>query len=209
MLQTVKLNNEIVLIDRYAFADCTEIRHINIPDQLGGSTGSVGGINAFAFKNCYSLTQVSFPEGCYLRTGAFQGAGLQRVTFPANSFWNPDITNSNNPLVFLFDSSEGNVGVFDRCYSLTTLICSVPGTEHSSDAIPESRRCLRNIFFPEIVNTTNSSTRGGAMPALTWQNPSCADDSFGDILFPTCYLYIPRQGSISTSTPTVPSYKPY
>lgn len=209
MLQTVKLNDEIVLIDRYAFADCTEIRHINIPDQLGGLTGFGGGINAFAFKNCYSLTQVSFPEGCYLRTGAFQGAGLQRVTFPADRYWNSDITNSNNPLVFIFDSSEGNVGVFDRCYSLTTLICSVPGTEHSSDAIPESRRCLRNIFFPEIVNTTNSSTRGGSMPALTWQNPSCADESFGDILFPTCYLYIPRQGSTSTSTPTVPSYKVY
>lgn len=208
MLQTVKLNDEILFIDRYAFADCTELRDINIPEQLGPA-GAVGGIGAFAFKNCHSLTQVAFPEGCYLRTGAFQEAGLQRVTFPANSFWNPDITHSNNPVVFEFNTSEGNVGVFDRCYSLTTLICSVPDTENSSGTIPESRCCMRNIFFPEIVKTTNNSTRGGSMPALTWQNPSRADTSFGDILFPTCYLYIPRQGTLSNSTPTVPSYKSY
>lgn len=209
MLQTVKLNNEIVLIDRYAFADCTEIRHINIPDQLGGSTGSVGGIGAFAFKNCHSLTQVSFPEGCYLRTGAFQGAGLQSVTFPANSFWDPDITHSNNPLVFEFNTSEGNVGVFECCYNLATLICSVPDTEHSSSNIRDARRCMRNIFFPETVKTTNYSTRGGSMPALTWQNPYYAGASFGDVLFPTCYLAIPENDYFSNSTPTVPSYHAY
>jgi hypothetical protein len=215
MLQTVKLNDEILLIDRYAFADCTELRDINIPEQLV-SAGYNGGIGAFAFKNCQSLTQVSFPEGCWLKTGAFQGAGLQRVTFPANSFWDPDNIDyaddkkKPNPLIFLFkDSSEGTVGVFDRCYSLTTLICSVPDTADSSGTLPDSRRCLRNIFFPEIDKTGINSVRGGSMPALTWQNPSCADDSFGDILFPTCYLYIPRQGPIITSTPTVPSYKVY
>lgn len=95
---TVVLPNSIEKIDDYAFQDCHALTQMKFPASL-----KTIGINSFngckslselpvlpdalesiglnAFKDCIALIEVTIPGDCLLGNSAFEGSGLQKITF--------------------------------------------------------------------------------------------------------------------------------
>ena len=75
-IQHVDIPVGIIVINKYAFADCREIKEVTIPE-------GVIKIGEGAFMNCHALEKVHLPSTLkYIDVGAFQGCtNLNEVTF--------------------------------------------------------------------------------------------------------------------------------
>lgn len=75
-IQHVDIPVGIIVINKYSFADCRQIKEVTIPE-------SVIKIGEGAFMNCHSLEKLHMPSTLkYIDVGAFQGCmNLKEVTF--------------------------------------------------------------------------------------------------------------------------------
>ena len=80
---------QVTTIDSYAFANCTKLRIINIPD-------SVRTISTCAFQNCYSLVTVFFPASLItIGTSAFNNCSNIRYFDFSRAQQIPTLPNTN------------------------------------------------------------------------------------------------------------------
>lgn len=98
-LETVTLHEGITQIRAYAFAGCSSLQSVNLPQNndigIGGyafyectslksiSISNGGGIGEFTFYGCTSLTEINLGSVSSIGEGAFRGcASLKRITIP-------------------------------------------------------------------------------------------------------------------------------
>lgn len=109
-------NNELKQVGQYAFAVCTNLSTVNLPN--------CSLINNYAFTACAKLVNVSFPMCSRINNYAFNGCtSLEHVNFPKCSMLNYYAFNNCTNLT----SAEFSVcdyihnGVFSNCSKLTSL----------------------------------------------------------------------------------------
>lgn len=75
-IQHIDIPVGIIVINKYAFADCRQIKEVTIPE-------GVIKISEGAFMNCHALEKLHLPSTLkYIDIGAFQGCmNLKKVTF--------------------------------------------------------------------------------------------------------------------------------
>lgn len=83
-LKSVRLPRTLKVLSSHLFSDCIRLKHVEMPDN------SITRVKMFAFHNCESLTELSFPnslksvEGCAFRNCT----ALKHVSFPPDVVFN-------------------------------------------------------------------------------------------------------------------------
>lgn len=83
-LKSVRLPRTLKVLSSHLFSDCIRLKHVEMPDN------SITRVKQFAFHNCESLTELSFPnslksvEGCAFRNCT----ALKHVSFPPDVVFN-------------------------------------------------------------------------------------------------------------------------
>ena len=156
-LQTVTIadGSQLTNINRSAFAECTNLTSINIPN-------SVNSIGESAFYVCSSLTSVTIPEGMsIIRMYTFIGCtSLTSVTIPnsVTRIYNQafkDCTGLQN--VYFADGSQlTNIEerAFNGCTGLQSITIPASVTSLGYHAF---RNCtsLQNVYFADGINLTS------------------------------------------------------
>ncbi|MGN1481962.1 leucine-rich repeat protein, partial [Porcipelethomonas sp.] len=109
-------------IDWFAFADCTNLKNVTIPD-------SVTRIGYEAFRDCSSLESVSIPDSVTSIGGeAFAGSGLKSIVIPdtvtdisGGTFYNCSDLESVVLPEGMTSVPTFNYGFFEDCESLTSV----------------------------------------------------------------------------------------
>lgn len=182
-LDSYSIPNGILIIDKWAFADCHSLTTINVPESVTriGDSAFVGctsltsitipervtSISKSAFSRCMSLTTIIVPEGVTtIEEGAFSGcSSLASVTIPES------ITNINN-------------GVFAGCSSLTTITIPDTVTGFGSSAF-SGCSSLTNITIPESVTDIGYAAFSGCTSLTTITLPESVT-TIGNKAFDKC-----------------------
>lgn len=80
-LKSVSIGSEFTVVYPYAFSDCTNLKKVTFTNKKGDVS-----IDKFAFVNCISLKNVSFPPTVTLDSSAFLNCTkFTRIEFPENT----------------------------------------------------------------------------------------------------------------------------
>lgn len=126
-LSSITIPNGITSIGSYAFAMCSALKHVALPAAIDTALT----IDGYAFNNCYSIENMSIPEGTLdIGNNAFNGCyNLVSISLP--------------------NSLEGlGVEAFKQCHSLKTIY--LPGSiVEIGDNMFEYCISLENVTFGE------------------------------------------------------------
>ncbi|MBQ8174648.1 MAG: leucine-rich repeat domain-containing protein, partial [Clostridia bacterium] len=191
------LDGSVTSIGSLAFADCTGLTNINIPD-------SVTSIGNNAFEHCTSLTNIEIPDGvASIGTYAFTGCtSLTSVTFGEDSqltsLGDSAFSDCTSLISVIIPGNVTSIGAstFSGCTSLTSI--KIPDSVTSIDyyaflgceslasiEIPNSVTNISPDAFVECWNLL-SVYYGGSM--ADW-NSTLGDEGKGDLDNATRYYY--------------------
>ncbi len=148
---------EVTGIDEYAFAGCSDLTKVEIPD-------SVTFIGAYAFAECTALESVKIPSGVTrIEEGTFSGCGsLNEIDIPgsvqeigANAFWYSGLTSIEIPGsvtrigsgAFYYCLKMTRANISEGVQSIGEYAFGVTGLTEAT--IPESVTNLEHCVFSE------------------------------------------------------------
>ena len=116
-LQSFDFQN-ILSVGKYAFQNCNNTQFSNL--------GNIMSFGDNSFSNCSTLTSIEFPDGVFLDYNAFDGCGLQSVTFKGDftaSAYGRCFNWCNNLTSVTFETqfSYLPMGMFNHCSGLQTI----------------------------------------------------------------------------------------
>lgn len=116
-LQSFDFQN-ILSVGKYAFQNCNNTQFSNLENIISFGEGS--------FQNCSTLTSIEFPDGVFLDHNAFEGCGLQSITFKGDfttSVYGCCFLNCNNLTSVTFETqfSYLPMSMFGKCKGLQTI----------------------------------------------------------------------------------------
>lgn len=169
-----KYNNEVYIINEYAFADCTKLTSVTIPDcitEINSYTfydctglksitiaNSVTEIGNYAFYGCTNLFDVSLPNSIsYIGTGAFSGcSSLESITIPegVKRIYDYVFKDCQNLTNIVIPDSIISIGgqAFSNCTNLVSVTIGDGVTEIYSKAFSNCTN-LTSIVLPKSLTS--------------------------------------------------------
>ena len=194
-------NNRINVVGRFAFASCTELISVNLPncsyigEHAFSGCWSLLSINIplcqsvdyNGFANCYRLSSVNLPLCTSIMTSAFTfGQGIQSISLPNCSYvgdgafgWCSALPSVNLPLCTSFGKDFlDNCSTFMYCSALSIVkipLCSDIGKHAFRDCIN-----LKEVYLNSVssVTTISSNTFSNCSNLTSVYVPSSLVDAF-------------------------------
>ena len=147
-------------IGENAFADCTLLKNINIPEGITT-------INTNAFANCTALTDITIPSTLNVTAynaryyGIFGGSGLKTATVADGATVIPQGLFKNAANLTTVNIPEGlttiNANAFESCTSLENITIPSSVTNMNHDSIFESCSGLTEINYGGTIEAFKAS----------------------------------------------------
>ena len=148
----ITLPETVTGIDAYAFSGCTSLAQINIPEK----TEYIGN---FAFKGCEKLTEIELPDGLTeIRQGAFNDCDLLKINIPKNAVFSnsafPEFKgNKNLTAITVAEDSEKYKTVDGVLYTKDgTILLEVPQGKDAVTVAEGTTMIGANAFEGSIIS---------------------------------------------------------
>ena len=205
-LTSVSLPNTVTSMGTYVFAGCTSLASANLPE------GRVN-VTEGTFRNCTSLEEVTIPDTVqYIRTRAFEGSGIQRITLPNGVMYIEDYAfrSCANLETVQLSRNLNSIGreAFRYCSALTAIEIPAVVDEIGTYCFADCTN-LSSVTFEDGLLAAIPTGAFYQCPALTEIRLPYSVTSIGNSAFANCTgltgITIPRRvESISTSAFSYP-----
>ena len=157
MIETVKLNDGLIMIDTAAFYHCSRLSMVTVDGETCGFPRTLSIINSSAFSQCISLTEIEFPLSLTLiGDSAFNSTGLTEVSIPSSvnhigigAFGSCENLKSIEANTLRYTSIDG---VLFKIDNMNRLECYPAGKEDAEYRIPDDVTSINPGAFSGCIN---------------------------------------------------------
>lgn len=195
--QTVMVNDgvykglyKVVSIGTYAFANCSNLSEVILPEGLLEISNS-------AFKDCKKLSSVDFPSTLKKLQG-FTGSGLTSITVPASVTYLDWFDNCYqlSSVTFAAHSQLQTIGsvCFSNDYKLRKIVLP-EGTKEVLGGAFYGCTALEEIEYPQSIEGVGSCKDCTNLKSVTCKAttpPYIVKSYFPNLAYLNCKLYVPK-----------------
>ena len=162
-VETVKLNNGLLLIDTFAFYGCESLTKIYVDEDVNELPDSVSFINSYAFSRCISLESLHLSnKTTFIGEAAFDESGLTGITIPLSVDYIGERAFARCTALKAIESDSIDYlcsdGVLFHKTDLLRLMCYPAGKEDESYIIPEEVTSISEEAFAGCVHLKRIDT---------------------------------------------------